>query len=250
MKPYFPLVGNINMYESAGKSLSKNMTVSVFTPANLTVHKVGINALIRYTLGYAYDDASAQNQYDWHSEWARSGFDIRHRFLSTLNFRLPRATSLGFFINATAGRPYSITTGRDNNGDQNPADRPAGIARNSLTGPGAYNVSGNFSKQWNLRKAESNGAAGTPPVLIQRFGEPQVVVLNGSPAIIGAPPPPPGGPGAAPVPKMTFNISVNNLLNNTQLRGYSGVLTSPLFGKPIGGTAQGRQVTAGLGFTF
>jgi len=49
---------------------------------------------------------------------------------------------------------------------------------------------------------------------------------------------------------MTFNINVSNLLNNTQLRGYSGVLTSPLFGKPIGGTASGRQITAGLGFTF
>src|SRR6185436_9932287 len=111
LKPFFPVVGNINMYESAGKSLSKNMTLSVFTPANLTVHKIGINALVRYTLGYANDDASAQNQYDWRSEWARSGFDIRHRFLSTLNFRLPKATSFGFFLNASSGRPYSLTTG-------------------------------------------------------------------------------------------------------------------------------------------
>jgi Carboxypeptidase regulatory-like domain len=248
LKPYYPLVGNINMYESAGKSRSKNFTVSVFTPANFKVNKIGINALVRYTLGHAYDDASAQNQYDWRSEWARSSFDIRHRLLSTLSFRLPKATSLSFFINASSGRPYTITTGRDNNGDQNAADRPAGVARNSLIGPGSYNVTGNFSKQWNLRKSEPARTASGPAV-IQRFAEPQIVVLNGSPAIIGVPPPS-GGPGAAPVPKMTFTLSANNLLNNTQLRGYSGVLTSPLFGKPIGGTAQGRQVTAGLNFTF
>jgi hypothetical protein len=46
-----------------------------------------------------------------------------------------------------------------------------------------------------------------------------------------------------------LNISANNLLNNTQLRGYSGVMTSPLFGKPTGAAA-GRSVIVGLGLLF
>jgi len=48
---------------------------------------------------------------------------------------------------------------------------------------------------------------------------------------------------------MQFNVSANNLLNNTQLRGYSGVLTSPLYGKPTGAAA-GRTIILGLGLTF
>jgi hypothetical protein len=38
-------------------------------------------------------------------------------------------------------------------------------------------------------------------------------------------------------------------LNNTQNRGYSGVLTSPLFGKSTG-ASQGRLIILGLNFTF
>jgi len=44
---------------------------------------------------------------------------------------------------------------------------------------------------------------------------------------------------------LAFTVQVRNLLNNTQLRGYSGVITSPLFGKPTG-VAPGRTMTLGL----
>jgi hypothetical protein len=33
-------------------------------------------------------------------------------------------------------------------------------------------------------------------------------------------------------PQTTLNVSVNNLLNNSRMNGYSGVITSPLFGQP------------------
>ena len=61
---------------------------------------------------------------------------------------------------------------------------------------------------------------------------------------------PQGGPNSsAPGPKIQLTVSANNLLNHTQLRGYSGVMTSPLFGKPTG-AASGRMVTIGLGLLF
>ena len=44
-------------------------------------------------------------------------------------------------------------------------------------------------------------------------------------------------------------MSVNNLLNNTQLRGYSGVQTSPFFGRATGAN-NGRSVVVGLNFNF
>ena len=257
MKPFFPTVGNINMYESAGKSFSKNLSLTITPPSNFKLFNVGISGLFRYTLGYIYDDASAQNQYDWRSEWARSSFDLRHRTLTTMSLRLPKAMNLGFFINSSSGRPYTITTGRDNNGDQITADRPTGIGRNTEEGAGRYSVSMNFSRQFSLRKQEPGrqragdtmGPNGMPAnIQIKQFAEPQVMIAG--PGMVIMPPPPPGGPGGPTAgPRMSFNLSANNLLNNTQLNGYSGVMTSKFFRQPTG-TGPGRSIQAGLGFNW
>ena len=74
------------------------------------------------------------NNYDMHSEWGRSGNDMRHRFFTGTNFRLPALPSSGplFFkapvsaisdviegmnfttqINWQSSRPYNITNGSD-----------------------------------------------------------------------------------------------------------------------------------------
>ena len=42
-------------------------------------------------------------------------------------------------------------------------------------------------------------------------------------------------------PSVRFVIRVSNLLNTSQVRGYSGVLSSPLFGLPTG-YLRGRTV--------
>jgi hypothetical protein len=210
----------------------------LYTPGNFRFHRIGIDGFVQYVLGWAYDNASAQNQYNWRSEWSLSSFDSRSRLTSNLNIKLPKDISMSFLITARSGRPYSLTTGQDNNGDQTTNDRPAGVPRNSLTGPGFYNVNANFTKTIPLRRAESSKAAGVNP------GVPQVVGGPGGPTVI---PQSSGSPTQGP--RLQFNVSANNLLNNTQLQGYSGVMTSPLFGKPTG-AAPGRSVTAGLGILF
>jgi hypothetical protein len=247
MRPLYPNVGNIYQYESTGESFSKNLGLRLYTPNNFTLHGIGITGFVQYVLGWAYDNGSAQNQYYWRSEWGPSSFDTRHRLVSNLNLRLPKDTSLSFLIIANAGRPYSLTTGRDNNGDQTTNDRPAGIPRNSLTGPGSYNVNANFTKIFPLRKHDSNrqSASNAPAGGGINPAAPQIFVGGpGGPIAI------PQGPGnTVPGPKLQFTVSANNLLNNAQLRGYSGVLTSPLFGKPTGAAA-GRTVILGLGLIF
>jgi hypothetical protein len=137
-----------------------------------------------------------------------------------------------------------LTTGLDNNGDQTTNDRPAGVRRNSLVGPGAYNVQMNFTKQFSLRKQETsrqsagNGGGQNPQ-------NPQMIISGpGGPAVISGP-----QSSNTPGPKANFTINVSNLLNNTQNRGYSGVLTSPLFGKSTGAAA-GRIVISGLTSRF
>ena len=244
MRPLYPTIGNVYQFESAGESFSKNLGLRLYTPNNFVVHGIGINGFVQYVLGWAYDNASAQNQYDWRAEWARSPFDTRHRLVSNLNLRLPRDTSLSFLIIGNSGRPYSLTTGQDNNGDQSTNDRPAGSPRNSLTGPGSYNVNANFTKLFPLRRESQRTASNAPDGGINP-NAPQIFVGGpGGPIAI------PQGPGSsAPGPKLQFTVSATNLLNNTQLRGYSGVMTSPLFGKPIG-AASGRMIMAGLGLIF
>jgi hypothetical protein len=50
-------------------------------------------------------------------------------------------------------------------------------------------------------------------------------------------------------PTITFQVQVQNLLNHTQLNGYSGTLTSPFFGRASGANRP-RQIEAGLRFNF
>ena len=247
MRPLYPLIGNVNQFESTAESFSKNVGLRLYTPNNFTVHRIGINGFVQYTLGWAYDNNSAVNQYDWRSEWAHSSFDTRHRMISNVSLRLPKTSTVSFLIFANSGRPYSITTGKDNNGDQSTNDRPAFVARNTLTGPGSYNVQMSFTKQFSLRRPESqrqtagNNAGGA------NAANPQMIIAGpGGPTVITGPQP---NGANTPGPKANFSVNVQNLLNNTQNRGYFGVVTSPLYGKSTGAAA-GRTIILGLNFTF
>jgi hypothetical protein len=78
------------------------------------------------------------------------------------------------------------------------------------------------------------------------------IVLPGGPLIFGTP----AGPQVTtftPPPqgrlRISFNLFLQNLTNRVNLSGYSGVLTSPLFGKPS--TALNpRRVNIGVGLGF
>jgi hypothetical protein len=48
---------------------------------------------------------------------------------------------------------------------------------------------------------------------------------------------------------VTFQMQIQNLLNNIQLNGYSGTMTSPYFGK-ASNARNPRQIEAGLRFNF
>jgi hypothetical protein len=263
MRPLYPNVGNIYQFESSAESFSKNVGVRLYIPNNFAVHGIGINGFVQYVLGWAddnaavqreivqnvlgwaYDNSSPQNQFNWRPEWARSSSDTRHRLVTNLNLRLPRDTSLSFIIIGNSGRPYSLTTGLDNNADESANDRPPGVARNSLTGPGSYNVNANLTKLIPLRKRESNRNASASASGGINAATPQI--FGSTAGAIGIPQGPSGN--NRPEPKLQFTVSATNLFNNTQLRGYSGVMTSALFGKPTGAAA-GRSVMAGLGLIF
>jgi hypothetical protein len=184
--------------------------------------------------------------------------------------------NFNFNFNVNSGRAYNITTGRDDNFDQSTNDRPVGIARNSLRGPGQYTVNLNWnSPQINVRPkkqpplaAAPTGEAGARPATAALSAQDQLIqsalnaglsmaniqqLLLSNPGLIAnAPTGAPTAPIAPPSllrPRLNFRVVVQNLLNNTRVNGYSGVITSPLFGRPTG-YGPGRTIQLGVQSSF
>ena len=95
---------------------------------------------------------------------------------------------------AASGLPYTITTGRDNNGDTVINDRPFGMKRNS--GREKWTNRTDVSFQWNMSNLFS--------------------ISNKNGFVKG----------------LSFDININNLFNQTNPRGYVGVKTSLFFRQP------------------
>jgi hypothetical protein len=280
LRPYFPLVGRVNQYESVGNSLSKNLSFTVQVPST-TKKFLGTtfgSPYFRYGLTWAADDSQPTNVYNVRGDWARN--DQRHQFQTSFSIRPPKVGNFSFDMNANSGRTYSITTGKDENFDQAFNDRPAGVKRNSLRGPGAWYANMTWSSNPIMfRKAPkpaavAAGAPGAPPPggaaavalpaqlsnvdqLIQSAmaaGLPPATI-NSLIASMSSQPGFTSGP-ATPVvqptlsnPRMTFSVQVSNLFNHANPNSYSGVLTSPFFGKPQS-WSPGRAITLSLNSNF
>jgi len=271
LRPFYPFVARINRFESVGNGLSKNLNFLVQVPLSKKYFKTQVSGTFQYTATWAADDNGAQNPYNVRADWARN--DQRHRFQGSFTVRPPNAGSFSFNMNANSGRAYSITTGRDDNLDQSINDRPAGVKRNSLRGPGSYTLNLNYtSPPLNVRKrkqeiavtpagaqAEANPLsaqdqliqsalnAGLPLSAIQQL----ISSISAQPGLVTA-----GGvagPAQAPPtlahPRITFSANIQNLLNNTRVNAYSGVITSPLFGKPTSFGA-GRTIQLSVNTSF
>ena len=65
---------------------------------------------------------------------------------------------LGLALTLNTGAPYSLTTGRDNNGDSFALDRPVGVGRNTLQGPGFAQLDVRWSREFKLAKAKKDDA--------------------------------------------------------------------------------------------
>lgn len=228
------------------------------------------------------------NNYDLHSEWGRSPQDTRHRFFTGGQIQLPWGFRSTAQLNWSSSRPYNITTGYDDNFDTQVNDRPTGVNRNSGKGPGQFNLSMNLQKTIPLKREESAapGRAGnTTPnganPFANNFAGPQRGGGGGFPGGGGGNFPRDGGGGEGGQrgnfpggqrgggqrggqnnpnpnnpnfnqgrgPTMTFQVQVQNLLNNTQFTNYIGTMTSQFFGKA--NRAQNpRQIEAGIRFNF
>jgi hypothetical protein len=169
---------------------------------------------VQHTHGRAYNNAGGlnslpANNYDLTGEWARADFDERHRFNLLGTIEAGEWFNLGLKLSLTSGRPYSLTTGRDDNRDSIASDRPEGVRRNSLQGPGSATLDVRWSKEFRLKKSEKEDQG----------------------------------------PAFTLGVDAFNVLNRTNYAGFVGNLSSPFFGLPVAARpARRMQVSMGFSF--
>jgi hypothetical protein len=136
------------------------------------------SGMVQYVFGRAYNNVGGAagggrasinsfpaNNWDLTGEWARADFDARHRFNLLGSITPGKGFNLGMAVSRSTGLPYSITTGRDDNNDGFATDRPAGVPRNSLQGPGYASIDFRLARDFFLsRSKREKGPTITPGI--------------------------------------------------------------------------------------
>jgi hypothetical protein len=164
-------------------------------------------------------------------EWGFSPQDVRHRVNAGINSQVVRNLAVSLNMNASSGTPYTIRTGVDDNADLVFNDRPAGVERNSERA----------AAQWTLNMFAQYGIAfgrrSTPP--------PPGFVIS----VVGNQAPTVQSVNIEWRYRLAFFVQVQNLTNRANYIGYSGILTSPFYGRPTS-VANPRKVDLGIQLQF
>jgi Carboxypeptidase regulatory-like domain len=123
----------------------------------------------QYTLSKTYNNTSGVtyfpgNSYFPQNDWARADTDARHRLNLMGTFTLSSYAKLGTAFSAYSGMPVTVTTGSDDNHDGISNDRPAGVARNTLHGPGFVDLDLSLSHEFLLARGKKDGPSLTAQV--------------------------------------------------------------------------------------
>ncbi|MGH9753532.1 MAG: carboxypeptidase regulatory-like domain-containing protein [Blastocatellia bacterium] len=234
--------GPILQYESSGVSTRHELALNLKYELGRKLSLFGNYILSKTRSDTDGESAAPADSHDWSSEWGPASNDQRHRVVFGGSFNLPGETRFSPLVQISSGRPFNITTGRDNNGDTLFTDRPAFAApsdpeviitrfgvfnpnprpgdqivpRNLGRGLGQVSMDMNFSKTFAFGRAEKRDQKGKDEDA--RF-------------------------------KLTLGANVSNLLNKTNLSGFSGVLSSSRFDRPNRALGA-RRVVLTLRFSF
>jgi hypothetical protein len=119
---------------------------------------------------------------------------------------------------------------------------PAAAAPTGAAGAPAANAA--LSAQDQLIQSALNAGISLAQIQTLILNQPNLIANTS-----GSVPANPIAPPSLLHPRVNLRVVVNNLLNNTRVNGYSGVITSPLFGKPTG-YGQGRTIQLGIQSNF
>jgi hypothetical protein len=233
-----PSLGNVTQIESTARS-EAHMLNTGFN-LNLPWHRTFL--FLNYGLAKSRNDTDGAlslpvDNFNPGAEWGPSAADIRQRVSGMLNMNLWGGFKLAGTFNANSAPPYNITTGHDDNNDTVSNDRPAGVGRNAARAAARVDLGARLSYSFGFgRRPGADGPGG-----------PQMIMIRG-----GAIETPMGGfSGGAEDRRwrVELYLAATNVLNRTNLTGYSGVMTSPFFGQPTSaGPARKLEVGARFGF--
>jgi len=189
-----------------------------------------------YGLGKAMNNTNgafsvpASNTLD--TEWGPSSGDVRHRVSVSLYSQALKNLTVSLTAYASTGTPYTILTGRDNNGDLIYNDRPAGVGRNTVRTAMSWNSSGSFS--YTIGFGKRTVPTG-PGIMITSSGGAVTTTTMAS--------------QAAARYRLMIGLYIQNLTNHANYVGYSGLMTSPFFLQPTGVSGV-RRMNVQVGFSF
>ena len=237
----------VNIVEVVADGASRQQTVSVSSFISLAAPSPALSQprfnWKRTTFNANYSAGRSENNTDGAfslpasgspaGEWGETAGEIRHHRLNVgVNTSMVKNLNANLSFNASTGTPYTLTTGRDDNGDLVFNDRPAGVGRNTLWTPGQWTLNSNLSYQISVGKRTVSNPGGITGISI----------TNGVPTILTNGQPPPRY-------RLGIFASMQNLTNHANYTGFSGVMTSDVFRQATSvlGT---RKVDIGINFSF
>ena len=242
-----PSAGTITQIESTGRMASDRLRLN----ANYRIPERNIFFNVGYTLAREGNHANnatslPANSRDPDAEWGPSSRDIRHRVFTTMNYTFPWGIRANVTNQYSSARPYTITTGRDDNRDGVSNDRPAGVGRNSERSASRF--------QTDLRVTRTFSFGGSP---VDEGGRPQGGGDfgggggRGGGGFRGGGGGGRGGGGANGDQRfrMELYVRASNLFNRVNYGNFSGNLRSPFFGSPTS-AGQARRLELGTQFRF
>lgn len=156
-----PTLNVFRQIESAGRMQANSLELTLRGKINKY-----FSGLAQYNFGHTYNNTGGVAYFpgdsnDWSREWGRADFDKRHQMNLLGTFSLARWLNLGVALQIQSGAPYTQTTGRDDNRDGLANDRPAGVGRNTLQGPGYLGLDLRWGRDFSLTRKKGKGPVGT-----------------------------------------------------------------------------------------
>jgi Carboxypeptidase regulatory-like domain len=237
-----PTLGNVTQVESTARVSNDMLSAGV----NYSLPSRRTFMFANYSWIHQRNDADGPfslpaDSYNLAGEWGPA-FGVPHHVASAvINTTLMKNIRLGLTTTARTGTAYNITTGHDDNLDTVFNDRPAGVGRNSATTKGMWDVSARVSYAF--------GFGERPPATAGPGGQPVMIRMgpgDGSGGLLGA-----LGGGGAENKRIRFEVyvSAQNVFNQVNPIGYSGVMTSPFFHQPTA-AMPARRIDVGMRVGF
>ena len=276
----YPYSGaNMYQYESAGVMRQNQLIVNVNARVNSRINLFGFYVWNKVNSNTDGTDSFPANQYDLSGEYARAGYDVRHRGSIGGSIETRWGLTLSPFIVTNTGQPFNITSGLDLNGDSIYNDRPAWatdlsrpsvmhtsygvfdtsptlgqtvIPRNLGYAPGRFTLNLRLAKSFSFGERTSGGGVSAED---EHHGGghgpgPGDGHDGGGHGSSGST----GGPYV-----ITFSVFGRNVLNNVNLAPPIGNLSSPSFGQSVelagmghyhGGASANRTLEFQVRFAF